>query len=270
EIRAHARRLRGGDRVKAEQAILLWREPWDEQAPDVEIPVLHEDPDLLAVNKPPFIPVHPTARYHKSTVVKLLEAARGGEHLYLAHRLDRETSGVLVFARTLAAQRSLTAQFHARSVEKTYLALASGYVAGDGEIDLPLQVDRGGGRVRVQPRRGKPAVTRYRVLQRVAGNTLLECRPLTGRTHQIRAHLAAIGHPLAVDPLYGGAGAIFLSHYKQGYRPSARHDERPLIARLTLHALRIALDHPDSGERVSFEAPIPKDLRATLNQLARL
>jgi RluA family pseudouridine synthase len=233
--------------------------------------ILYSDQALLVVDKPAGLLSAPgRSGDDVRTALRAAGLVGQGDPVRLVHRLDRETSGVLVFARTLAAQRSLTAQFHARSVEKTYLALASGYVAGDGEIDLPLQVDRGGGRVRVQPRRGKPAVTRYRVLQRVAGNTLLECRPLTGRTHQIRAHLAAIGHPLAVDPLYGGAGAIFLSHYKQGYRPSARHDERPLIARLTLHALRIALDHPDSGERVSFEAPIPKDLRATLNQLARL
>ena len=233
--------------------------------------ILFSDAALLVVDKPAGLLSAPGRTGDDvRTALRAAGLVGDSEPLRLVHRLDRETSGVLVLARTLSAQRSLTAQFYARTVEKTYLGLVSGYVTADGEVDLPLQVDRGGGRVRVHGRRGKPAVTRFHVLQRVAGNTLLECRPLTGRTHQIRAHLAAIGHPLAVDPLYGGAEAVYLSHYKQGYRPSARHDERPLIARLTLHALRIAFDHPDSGERVSFEAPIPKDLRATLNQLSRL
>ncbi len=106
--------------------------------------------------------------------------------------------------------------------------------------------------------------------QHVAGTTLLECRPLTGRRHQIRVHLAAAGHPLTVDPLYGGGQSVLLSHYKPGYRPSRRHDERPLINRLTLHAARLTIEHPRSGERMTFEAPLPKDLRATINQLARL
>jgi 23S rRNA pseudouridine1911/1915/1917 synthase len=245
--------------------------PLERRRPATSPAILFSDEALLVVDKPAGLLSAPgRSGDDVRTALRAVGLVGQGDPVRLVHRLDRETSGVLVFARTLSAQRSLTAQFHARTVEKTYLALVNGYVATDGEVDLPLQIDRGGGRVRVHERRGKPAVTRFRVLQRVAGNTLLECRPLTGRTHQIRAHLSAMGHPLAVDPLYGGAEAVYLSHYKQGYRPSARHEERPLIARLTLHALRIAFEHPDSGQRVTFEAPIPKDLRATLNQLSRL
>ena len=107
-------------------------------------------------------------------------------------------------------------------------------------------------------------------MQRLVGNTWLECRPQTGRTHQIRAHLAAIGHPLSVDPLYGGGQAVLLSHYKPGYQPNRRREERPLVNRLTLHAARIRFEHPATRQPVSFESPLPKDLRATLRQLGRL
>jgi len=235
-------------------------------APDV----LHADASLLVVNKPAGLVSVP--RPKGDDIVTALKRARltpANEPFRLVHRIDRETSGVLVFARTLAAQQSLTAQFHARTVEKTYWALVRGYVETDGEIALSLEVDRGGNRVRVARRGGKKAITQYRVLKRVAGNTLLECRPLTGRTHQIRVHLAAIGHPLAVDALYGGSEALYLSHFKRGYQPSTRHEERPILSRVSLHALRISFEHPERGERVIFEAPLPKDLRATLTQLER-
>lgn len=161
-------------------------------------------------------------------------------------------------------------QFADRSVAKVYLALVTGYVEADGEIDIPLAPDRRGQRV-IPARigRAKEAITQYRIVQRLAGNTLLECRPLTGRLHQIRAHLAAIGHPLTVDPLYGGGQFVLLSRFKAGYRPSKRRDERPLIGRLTLHAARLTFTHPATSARVTVEAPLPKDLRATINQLAR-
>jgi 23S rRNA pseudouridine955/2504/2580 synthase/23S rRNA pseudouridine1911/1915/1917 synthase len=151
-----------------------------------------------------------------------------------------------------------------------YYAIVVGVVAGDGEIDLRVVFDQRHNCVRTTMLpRGKPALTRYRVLQRLAGHTLLECHPVTGRMHQIRVHLAAIGHPLAVDPLYGGGRAVLLSHYKPDYRPSTRRPERPLIDRLTLHAAQITFEHPATGERMTLKAPPPKDLRATITQLGR-
>ena len=234
--------------------------------------ILHLDAEVVVVDKPPHVLSAP-GRGAEATMAELLRRRpelADNSALRIVHRLDRDASGVLIYARTLGAQRHLVSQFAGRRVEKMYYALVSGYVEHDGEVDLRLVFDPRRNRVEAGTRRGRPALTRYRVAQRVAGNTLLECRPLTGRTHQIRAHLAAIGHPLSVDPLYGGGQALLLSRYKAGYHPSGRRPERPLIERLTLHALRIAFEHPTTETTLTLEAPVPKDFRATLTQLGRL
>lgn len=237
------------------------------------ITLLHVDAALVAIDKPPGVLSAPGRSAH-ATVAGLLRGRpelADNPALRIVHRLDKEASGVLLYARTLAAQRHLVAQFAARRVEKVYLALVQGYVAAEeGAVDLGLVYDRRGNRVRAVAGRGRPARTLYRVLERVAGNTVLECRPVTGRLHQVRAHLAALGHPLTVDPLYGGGQAVFLSQYKAGYRASRRRPERPLIDRLTLHSLRITLEHPETGRPLTLEAPLPKDLAATIRQLGRL
>jgi RluA family pseudouridine synthase len=189
------------------------------------------------------------------------------------HRLDRDTSGVLVYARTADARRSLAQQFRRRTVEKTYLALVRGAVERDLEIDLPIRTLDG--RTRAAVERGnhadaKPALTRVHVRERFGGHTLVECRPKTGRLHQIRVHLAAMGFPLAVDPVYGSGEGLWLSALKADYRRSRSHEERPLIGRLTLHAASLAIDHPVHGERLTFTADLPKDFRAAITQLRRL
>ena len=243
--------------------------------------VIHADSDILVVDKPAGAAAVPGRG--SRNLVELLKAHRlveAGEELRIVHRLDRGASGVMVLARTLEAQRFLHEEWAARRVEKVYLALVTGHVAGeartspdgasvDREIDAPLWIDRERRMVKVDRKRGKPSLTRFRVVEHLAGHTLVECRPVTGRLHQIRVHLASIGHPLAVDPLYGGAEAVYLSQHKSDYRASRSHDERPLIDRLTLHALRLTFAHPNGSGRVTFEAPIPKDLRETANPLGR-
>lgn len=234
--------------------------------------LIHIDEHLLAVDKPTDVLSVP-GRGKTAPLVELLRKERligADEEVRVVHRLDRGASGVIVFARTVEAQRRLTKLWSSREVEKVYFALVQGIVNGDGEIDVPLRIDRDRLLVEPNPRKGKPALTRYRVVEHVAGHTLLECRPVTGRLHQIRAHLKSIGHPLAVDPRYGGAERLMLSDYKSGYQPSGRHEERPLIDRLTLHAERVSFMHPFTSQPVTFEAPLPKDFRATLNQLRRL
>lgn len=234
--------------------------------------IIHADAEILVVDKPAgVLSVHGRGKHPiLSALMKSLGLVQESEPFRIVHRIDLEASGVLVFARTLNAQQKLTAQFEARTVEKRYLALVTGYVAADGEVDLPIEVDENASKARIDRRHGKPSKTRYRIIERVAGNTLLECAPETGRLHQIRVHMAAIGHPLAVDSIYSNSTELRLSTFKPAYRASSRHVERPLIGRLTLHAARIAFDHPGSGARVAYEAPLSRDFRATLSQLGRL
>lgn len=267
-----ARPLRGNDRVKAEQYILLWRAPWDEQTPDVEIPVLYEDAHLLAVNKPAGIPVHPTARYHKSTVVKLLEAARGGEQLRLSHRIDRETSGALLLARTPEADRRVKIQFEERdTVEKRYLAITWGWPGEDRfRVEAPLMLDlasRYKVKMRLAPEgEGLTARTGCEVLgRRVDPATgrryaLVRCLLETGRQHQIRVHLASLGLPLVGDKLYGPDEGLF-ARGADGVLTEADNEALEL-PRHALHAAELSLDHPIEPRRVRIEAPLSPDLIA--------
>lgn len=234
--------------------------------------LLFKDDWIIVVNKPAGVLSVP-GRGDVAFLADLLrkqKAVAAEEDLLVVHRLDRGASGVMVLARTTEAQRDLSAQWNARTVEKVYLALATGKIEGSGEVDLPLSVDREKSKVRVDRKKGKPSLTRYRAIEHLGGQTLLECLPLTGRLHQIRVHLAAIGHPLLVDSRYGGGRRFMLSSHKPGYRPNRREKERPLISRLTLHAIRLSFDHPSGAGRVTFEAVPPKDLRATIAQLRRL
>lgn len=238
----------------------------------VRAAILFQDDSILVVNKPAGVLSVP-GRGEGPPVADLLRRHKlvpADATLLIVHRLDRGASGVMVMARTTEAQRNLSAQWNERTVEKTYLALASGIIETSGEVDLPLSVDREKAKVRVDRRKGKPSLTRYRVIEVVGGQTVLECVPVTGRLHQIRVHLSAIEHPLLVDPRYGGGRRFMLSRHKFNYRQNRREEERPLIARLTLHALRLSFDHPAGTGRVTFEAPIPKDLRATIAQLRHL
>jgi RluA family pseudouridine synthase len=221
--------------------------------------------------------------------MQLLEPTYG--RLWVVHRLDRDTSGVLVLARTPDAHRALNGQFEARVLRKVYHALVRGDPPWTEKVvDLALLPDGdrrhrtvviqqytasragrsgAGKRGARKPGGGKPALTKCRVLERFGPSyALVEAIPKTGRTHQIRAHLSALGTPIVADALYGGGTGLFLSTIKPGYT-KGREPERPLLARTGLHALALTLEHPLTQETLHFEAPYPKDLNAALRQLGK-
>jgi 23S rRNA pseudouridine955/2504/2580 synthase/23S rRNA pseudouridine1911/1915/1917 synthase len=192
----------------------------------------------------------------------------------VVHRLDKDTSGVMVFALDSATQRHLSHQFQNNTTQKEYLALVSGRPAtADGEVDAPLDRHPTSPlRMAVVRHGGRPARTAWRIEQQFRELALLRVFPKTGKTHQIRVHLRHIGLPLAIDPLYNnatkGSPGLMLSAFKRGYRPTRGEQERPLIDRLTLHAEKLRFTAPN-GEAVEVVAPVPKDLRSTINMLGK-
>lgn len=238
-----------------------------EPAPEIDLRVVHEDPDLLIVDKPAGLVVHPSPGHAGGTLVNALlarddGAAFGGiagvRRPGIVHRLDRDTSGLLMIARTDAAQQSVMAQLKARRVKKTYLALVHGEVAaGAGRIEAPIGRDpKHRTRMAVVPD-GRPSTTGYRIRERFRAWTLLELDLVTGRTHQIRVHLEAIGHPVAGDPVYGTGTS------RRG--PDLRGGVK--LGRLFLHAWRLELTSPSSGELIRAEASLPDELAAVVDGL---
>src|SRR5262245_45853557 len=223
---------------------------------------IHEDEAILVADKPAGLLVHPTHSCLKNNLVHLLRAEHPGVPLSLAHRLDRDTSGVIVLTKTTSAARSLAGQFERREIEKTYLAAVLGRMqASRGTIDAPLGVAR---RLQVifkratEGDRAQHALTDFRVLGRGSTASLVLLTPKTGRRHQLRAHLAAIGHPIAGDRLYGLSDRDYLAHLRGRLRDEAR---RTLGAeRQLLHAHRLRLRHPSTGRFVTFTSPMPEDM----------
>jgi len=230
--------------------------------PEIPVSVVYEDDDLLIVDKPAGLVVHPSAGHAEGTLVNALlgragDLAPGGiagvQRPGIVHRLDRDTSGLLMVARNDVAQGSLQAQLKARRVKKTYLALVAGTVAAaQGRIEAKIGRDPGRRTRMAVTTDGRPSTTGYRVRERFAGWTLLELDLVTGRTHQIRVHLEAIGHPVAGDPVYGTG-------------TSRRGPDG--LGRLFLHAWRLELTSPSSGRLIRAEAPLPAELESVLSGL---
>ncbi len=247
--------------VAAGQTVTFTRPaPVEPDAPR-ELPILRVDETFYALDKPAGIAMHPTAKFHYSTVTAVLRERFAGEALQITHRLDLETSGVLLVARTRDAAVALKRAFARRAVRKRYLAIVHGELDGEGAIDLPLALAGGLVRVKMAVREGGlPSRTRWRVVERLRGFTLVECAPETGRQHQIRAHLAAIGHPVAGDKLYPDE-RIFADFQDHGWDAVAARVAHP---RQALHAASLGFPHPLTGEPVEIESPLPPDLRAFL------
>ena len=254
------RKVSGGERVSIEAVA---SEADGGHRPEaIALPIVYEDGHLLVIDKPAGLVVHPGSGNWSGTMMnallhhspQLAEVPRAG----IVHRLDKDTSGLLVVAKTLPAQTDLVRQLQARTVKRQYLALVHGEVHAPGSVDAPIGrhpvqrtkmavVRRGGA--------GRDARTHYAPRERFAAATLVECRLETGRTHQIRVHMASIGHPLVGDPVYGKRKSA-----------DARLDAFP---RQALHAWRLALVHPATGEEMAWEAPLPEDFSGLLSACRR-
>ena len=266
-ILLNGRRVRTSARVQAGDWLqVTLREPEERRmCPGQEpVSILYEDADLLAVNKPPGMVAHPSPGHYADSVLNSLAAmGKGQGRFHVLGRLDRDTSGVLLFAKHSAAAASLARQREQGLLQKQYLALVSGCPAEDGgEVAFPL-APAGLGRMGVSVR-GKQALTRYRVVWRTPHLSLLSLTLGTGRTHQIRVHMAALGYPLLGDPFYGAVSGEGRSGLAAGDRQSlsagtGQGGAFPGMERAALHARRLRLRQPFSGEWVFLEAPFPED-----------
>ncbi|MBM3294776.1 MAG: RluA family pseudouridine synthase [Candidatus Aminicenantes bacterium] len=255
EVRKPSYRLREGDRIVAEfePPVLAALRP-----EVIPLEVIHEDADLAVINKPSGLVVHPGAGRRSGTLVNALlhrypeiEGLGPEDRVGIVHRLDRPTSGVIVVARSPLAYHELKRQFKGREVKKIYLALVQGKMPrAEGTLDWPIgRHVHHGRKYSIVTRKPRVAITDYTVIREYADHSLLEVRPHTGRTHQIRVHLSAAGHPVAGDRTYGSR--------KTG----------PEFSRLFLHARRLGFRHPARGEWREFEAPLPEEFEAILAAL---
>ncbi|MCB9878477.1 MAG: RluA family pseudouridine synthase [Planctomycetes bacterium] len=252
---------------------LSYRKQHREPPVDDRFTVLHRDAALVAVDKPAHLPVHADGPFQRHTLIALLRERLDDPELQLPHRLDRETSGVCLVARDKTVQAAIQAQFAAGTVHKVYLAVVDGHVEAPFVADQPIGLSPDS---EVKIRRSaapdatatRPARTRFTPLRRGPRRSLVQCEPETGRTHQIRVHLEAFGHPVLGDKLYGRADADYLAFV---HRSKAGHDVRlgdptrpDLPHRQLLHAWRISLQHPTTGEQVTYEAPLPEEFERWL------
>lgn len=234
------------------------------------IELLHEDPSLLVADKPSgWLSINDRYDPDAPVILSALEKTYG--KLFVVHRIDKDTSGVLLFARNADAHRILSEQFYTHEVQKKYIALVRGIPdTEEWTCDLPLRVDADKlHRTIIDARRGKDAFTRFKLLESLGNYAMVEAYPETGRTHQIRVHLAATGYPIACDPLYGDGKPILLSSLKRRWKGDL-YEEKPLIARTALHAEYLSFIHPVSNERFEVSSPLPRDMKAVFNQLRLL
>ncbi len=242
-------------------------------AEDVPLAVIHEDEAIIVIDKPAGLVVHPAAgNWHGTLLNGLLyrnpqvaNLPRAG----IVHRLDKDTTGVMVAAKTEAAQLSLVRQLQSRSMSRVYTALVRGQVPGAGKVDAPIgRHPRDRTKMAVvnpliygEASSGKPAVTHYKVLERFDWHTLLECKLETGRTHQIRVHMQSIGFPLECDPVYGPPATAMEAYVRETFQSFGRQ---------ALHARKLILDHPFDGKPRTFEAPLPDDMQDLIDFVAEL
>jgi RluA family pseudouridine synthase len=236
--------------------------------------VIYEDDDMVALNKAAGLLVaadrwDPEAQ--RLDTLATAELCGEGERLYAVHRIDKDTSGIVIYGKTEEAHRALSMAFEKRTVDKTYHALVHGRPDwNETEVDIPLRADGDIKHRTVKDKHaGKDAKTLFRYIGACGPYSWIEAKPVTGRTHQIRVHLLLSGLTIVCDPLYGKPDPLYLSKIKRKWRGD-EFEERPILDRLALHAWRMRIAHPITGEPLEFIAPYPKDLDSTRKQLAKL
>jgi 23S rRNA pseudouridine1911/1915/1917 synthase len=244
------RRIRGGEAV----VVIATPDPQETAyaAESIDLPIAFEDATLLVIDKPAGLVMHPGSGNWQGTLLNALlhhaPQLAGVPRAGIVHRLDKDTSGLVAVAKTLAAQTDLVRQLQARTVKREYLALATGDIRRGGTVDAPIGRHPSRRTTMAVVASGRPARTHYTVVERLAGATLLSCRLETGRTHQIRVHLASLGHPLVGDPAYGRKGPLN-------------------FGRQALHAFRLGLVHPATRKPCEWESPLPADFAGLLAAL---
>lgn len=236
------------------------------QAENIALDIVYEDEHILVINKPAGLVVHPAAGNWQGTLLNALlhhaphlkELPRAG----IVHRLDKDTSGLLVVAKTLAAQTSLVRQLQARTVKREYRAIVWGQVWRNGKVDQPIGRHSHARTKMAVNRSGKPAVTHYEVLERFAVHTYLRCMLETGRTHQIRVHMQYLKAPIAGDPVYGMRGIVPLRAMTQTLRDALQGFNRQ-----ALHAIKLGLIHPETGQAMEWQIELPPDMKALLEAM---
>lgn len=255
-------RLQGGEQVVLHAEV---EETTTLEGQDIPLAVVYEDDEILIIDKPAGLVVHPAAGHRDGTLQNALlhhaPILAGIPRCGIVHRLDKDTSGLLMAAKTLSAHKALVEQLQARTVNREYLALVQGAVTAGGTVDEPI------GRHRIDRKRfavrddGKPAVTHYRVAERFPHHTLIRVKPETGRTHQIRVHMAHVHHPLLGDPVYGGRLRI----------PAGAGEALVRVIRdfkrQALHAEKLGLIHPATREYIEWQSPLPQDFSELLEVL---
>ncbi|MHC4660464.1 MAG: RluA family pseudouridine synthase [Planctomycetota bacterium] len=251
-------------------------EPLDILGEDIPLEILFEDGEICLINKPPGLCVHPGYGRTKGTLVhalvyrfRNLPEVFGADRPGIVHRLDMDTSGVIAVAKTERAHAALARQFAERTVEKSYTAITRGEPKKDSGV-----IQTGIGRSRRDPKYmavredGKESLTEFRVMERFSGYALVECRPRTGRTHQIRIHLRHVGAPVLCDEVYSRKAALYASELLG--KSTREKDEAPLLSRQALHAERLVFDHPSGGERMEIAALVPGDMADVLSLLRKI
>ncbi len=281
-VHVNGKPVKASYKVRSGDVVRVWLPELLDTAPvaeDIPIDVVYEDDSLTVINKPPGMVTHPAKGNWKGTLVNAIQfhydtlsTVAGENRPGIVHRLDRDTTGLLVVVKDDHAHRKLALQFELREVHKEYRALVYGVPERDSDyIERPIgfhPVTREKMAIRTLEDGGKPAVTFYEVLERFQGFALVRCKPHTGRTHQLRVHLAHIGHPIVADKAYSGRDKLTMAELMgRGHRSLTVDPDAVLIDRQALHAHALQFTHPATGCLITLTAPLPKDMAQTLDAL---